>query len=96
MRLDHKCVQEEIIKSHENRIKVLEEDKVETKVYVKLIREDIQDMKADLKEFSKSPENQTEKANKLWASVANKLIEVLGNAIVILGAIVGAAKILGK
>jgi hypothetical protein len=82
----HKCIQEE-------RIRALEEDKAETKVYVKLIREDIQEMKNDLK---KLPIQGDSSAAKAWSPIVTELIKLVGLAITILGVIVGAVKILGK
>ena len=40
---EHKCEQVDCLKNHEERIRSLESDRTETKIYVKLINENIAD-----------------------------------------------------
>lgn len=79
----HKCVMEE-------RVRSLEMGQTETRIYVKEIREDIQEIKTSLK--NQAPPEQA----KQWSPIVMELIKLVGTCVVILGAIVGAVKILGK
>lgn len=79
----YRCVNEE-------RIRTLEQSHTETKIYVKEIREDVQEIKADIKK-SVGPENIS-----VWQPIVVKLIEVLGTSIAVIGAIVGTLKVIGK
>ncbi len=84
----HRCIQEE-------RIRNLETGQAEMKVYVRDIREDIQEIKSTFKEFR--PLVPSENADsRLWQPVVVELIKLVTLCITILGAIVGAVKILGK
>lgn len=78
----YRCVNEE-------RIRTLEQSHTETRIYVKEIREDVQEIKADVKKSV--PENIS-----VWQPIVVKLIEVLGTSIAVIGAIAGALKIMGK
>ena len=81
--MDCRCTQEE-------RIRSLETGQAETKVYVKQILDDIQEIKNALKELNTKPDN------KLWQPIIIELIKLSALCVTILGAVVGAVKILGK
>ena len=87
----HRCIQDE-------RIRNLETGQAEMRVYVRDIREDIQEIKSSLKEYRPPPSNEGNSSDsvKLWQPIVIELIKLLGLSITILGAIVGAVKILGK
>lgn len=82
---EHKCIMEE-------RIRSLENDRSETRVYVKEIRENLTEIKNELKS---RPDRQPVESN-IWQPIILELIKLAGLALMILGAIVGAAKILEK
>jgi hypothetical protein len=86
---EHKCIQEQ-------RIRDLETGMAETRVYVKMIKEDITDIKQSVKEIKTIPEPQSDTNIKAWQSIMIELIKLAGLSIIILGAIVGAVKVLGK
>jgi hypothetical protein len=89
----HRCIQAE-------RIRNLETGQAEMRVYVRDIREDIQEIKSSLKEYRPPPSNgvngNSGESAKVWQPIVIELIKLLGLSITILGAIVGAVKILGK
>lgn len=85
----HNCVQEQ-------RIRDLETGMAETRVYVKMIREDVHEIKETIKDIRGSPEEVTTDNPKAWQPVVIELIKLIGLCITILGAIVGAIKILNK
>lgn len=85
----HNCIQEE-------RIRDLETGMTETRVYVKMIREDVQEIKVSVKDILGSPERQKESDTKAWQTAVRELIKLAGLCVVILGAIVGAIKLIGK
>ena len=86
---EHKCIQEQ-------RIRGLETGMAETRVYVKMIKEDITEIKQAVKEIKDSPEQRNDTNTKAWQSIMIELIKLAGLCVVILGAIVGAVKLLGK
>lgn len=85
----HNCVQEQ-------RIRDLETGMAETRVYVKMIREDVHEIKETIKDIRGSPEETRTDNPKAWQPVVIELIKLIGLCITILGAIVGAIKILNK
>lgn len=87
--VEHKCIQE-------NRIRELETGQTETRIYVKQIKEDIHEIKSSIKEIRGSPEKQNETNIRAWQPIVIELIKLAGLCVTILGAIVGAIKILGK
>lgn len=89
MEQQHRCIQDE-------RIRNLETGQAEMRVYVRDIREDIQEIKTSLKENRLPPSNGGSESSKVWQPIMIELIKLLGLCITILGAIVGAIKILGK
>lgn len=86
---EHRCIQEQ-------RIRDLETGMAETRVYVKMIKEDITEIKQSVKEIKESPEQQNDTNSKAWQSIMIELIKLAGLCIMILGAVVGAIKITGK
>lgn len=76
----YRCINEE-------RIRTLEQNHSETKVYVKEIKEDLTEIKADLKRGSN---------DRTWSPIMLELIKALTTAITVIGAIVGALKFTGK
>lgn len=86
----HKCIQDE-------RIRNLETGQAEMRVYVRDIREDIQEIKTSIKEYRPpQPVNDNGgESTRTLQPVIIELIKLLGLSITILGAIVGAIKILG-
>lgn len=85
----HKCIQEQ-------RLRDLETGMAETRVYVKIIKEDIAEIKNSIKEIRGSPEKQNETTVKAWQTVMIELIKLAGLCMAILGAIAGAIKLMGK
>lgn len=86
---EHRCVQEQ-------RIRDLETGMAETRVYVKMIKEDITEIKQSVKEIKESPEQQNDTNSKAWQSIMIELIKLAGLCIMILGAVVGAVKLIVK
>ncbi|AGK98336.1 hypothetical protein [Clostridium pasteurianum] len=86
---EHKCIQEQ-------RIRDLETGMAETRVYVKMIKEDITDIKQSVKEIKALPELQNDANIEACQSIIIELIKLADLSIKILGAIVGAIKLLGK
>ena len=86
---EHRCVQEQ-------RIRDLETGMAETRVYVKMIKEDITEIKQSVKEIKKAPEQQNDTNSKAWQSIMIELIKLAGLCIMILGAVVGAVKLIVK
>ena len=85
----HRCIQEE-------RLRELETGQTETRVYVKMIKEDIHEIKTSIKELRAPPKQEdTGDTIKVWQPIVIELIKLLGLCIAILGAIVGAIKIMG-
>jgi len=84
----HKCIQEQ-------RLRDLETGMAETRVYVKMIKEDIAEIKNSIKEIRGSPEKQNETTVKAWQTVMIELIKLAGLCMAILGAIAGALKLMG-
>ncbi|NLH00501.1 hypothetical protein [Clostridium thermosuccinogenes] len=80
---EHRCIMEE-------RVRALETGQAETRIYVKEIREDIQEIKTDIK---KAAQQNNESS---WQPIVVKLIEVLGTAFTVLASIFGAVKLMGK
>lgn len=85
----HKCIQEQ-------RLRDLETGMAETRVYVKMIKEDLGEIKNSIKEIRGSPEKQNETTVKAWQTVMIELIKLAGLCMAILGAIAGALKLMGK
>lgn len=86
----HKCTQEE-------RIRSLETGQTETRVYVKQIREDIQEIKSTLRDMQPVQAGRTQsEQGKLWVTVVTELIKLTALCVGILGAIVGAIRLLGR
>ncbi len=77
----YRCINEE-------RIRALEQSHSETKVYVKEIKEDLTEIKADLKKGNGD--------SRTWSPIVLELIKALTTAITVIGAIVWALKITGK
>lgn len=91
MEQQHRCIQDE-------RIRNLETGQAEMRVYVRDIREDIQEIKTSIKDY-RTPQTNNGTGNessRVWQPIMIELIKLLGLCITILGAIVGAIKILGK
>jgi len=83
--VDHNCHNEE-------RIRSLENDRTESKVYIKQINENISEIKQNLRGLkSESPSNCT---NPFWQSVIMELFKLLTTLIAILGALFGFSKII--
>lgn len=89
MEQEHKCIQEQ-------RIRDLETGMTETRVYVKMIKEDITEIKQSVKEIRSPPEDNNESGSKAWQPIVIELIKLASLCIIVLGAIVGAVKLLGK
>lgn len=96
MGIEHDCMQGECIKNHEERLRSLESDRTETKIYVKLINENIAEIKSDIKKRNQiegqgsSQESKSE--SKAWQPVVMELIKLISTAVLILG----GAKLLEK
>lgn len=86
---EHKCIQEQ-------KIRDLETGMAETRIYVRMIKEDITEIKESVKEIRGSPEKENTQNSKVWQTVMIELIKLAGFCILILGAIVGAVKLIGK
>lgn len=86
---EHKCIQEQ-------RISDLETGMEETRVYIKMIKEDITDIKQSVKEIKALLEPQNDVNIKAWQPIMIELIKLTDISVKILAAIVGAVKLLGK
>ena len=86
---EHKCIQEQ-------RISDLETGMEETRVYIKMIKEDITDIKQSVKEIKALLEPQNDANIKAWQPIMIEFIKLTDLSVKILGAIVGAVKLLGK
>lgn len=84
---EHKCIMEE-------RVRALETDQAETRIYVKEIREDIQEIKADIKKAAQHP--QPKEDSRIWSQIVIELIKLVTYCVAVLGGVIGAAKIIGK
>lgn len=91
----HQCIQEQ-------RLRELETGQTETRVYMKLVREDMAEIKAQIKDWSRNFNPITmEKAglqtkSNEWQPVMMELIKLAGLAITIAGIVYGALKWIGK
>lgn len=79
---EHRCIMEE-------RVRALETGQAETRIYVKEIREDIQEIKADIKKAAQQD-------GKSWSSIITELIKLVTYCVTVIGGIIGAVKILEK
>lgn len=86
---EHRCIQEQ-------RIRNLETGMAETRVYVKMIKEDSAEIKQSIKEIRNSPKTENDTNIKTWQSIMIEIIKLAGLCIMILGSIVGAVKLIGK
>jgi hypothetical protein len=86
---EHVCVQEE-------RIRSLENDRQETKVYVKIIREDLWEIKATLKSYPPPslPPPEKKPGEEFWQRVIMKLLELITMFLAITAGIYGVTKIM--
>jgi DNA repair protein RadC len=82
--------------TQESRIRALETGQAETRVYVKEIREDIVEIKATLAKLIDNPPRADPKPEPSWQPVMTELIKLVGQVVVILGAIAGATKLMGR
>ncbi len=73
---------------NEERIRTLEQNHSETKVYVKEIKEDLTEIKADLKKGNGD--------SRTWSPIVLELIKALTTALTVIGAIVGALKLIER
>ena len=82
----HECIME-------SRVRALETGQAETKVYVKQILDDIQEIKTTIKNAAPPPQ-----ADKIqWQqTVIIELIKVLSTAITVIGTVIGILKVTGK
>lgn len=85
----HKCIQEQ-------RLRDLETGMAETRVYVRMIKEDITEIKESIKEGWPSSKGGTDVNSKAWQSVMIELIKLAGFCIAILGAVAGVIKLVGN
>lgn len=74
---------------NEERMRTMEQSQAETRIYVKEIKEDLTEIKSDIKKGSQGD-------NKTWSPIVLELIKALTTAITVIGAIVGALKFAGK
>lgn len=85
----HKCIQEE-------RVRNLETGQAEMRIYIRDIREDIQEIKTSVKEFRPTIISSNIETSKLWSPIVVEMIKLVALCVTILGSIVGAVKILGR
>ena len=87
---DHKCHNEERIRSVEN-------DRTESKVYIKQINENLQEIKTDVRGLKKSPLSiDDDRKDTFKQNVVMELIRLLTMLIGILAALFGAVKFLER
>lgn len=79
----------------EARIRALETQQVENHVYLKVIREDVAEIKSALKQPPMSPLIPQEDKKNNWLPVVLELIKLITVAILILGGVAGVTKLLG-
>ena len=87
--IDHKCHNEE-------RIRSLENDRTESKVYIKQINENLQEIKSDVRGLKKPVLTAQEDKDAFKQTVVMELIRLVTMLIAILGALFGAVKFLEK
>ncbi|MBP2027518.1 chromosome segregation ATPase [Acetoanaerobium pronyense] len=81
----------------DERLRELEKEQAETKAYVKMIQEDIRDIRQNIREIKTRGEaSGRSQAVDSWQQVVIELIKLASLSMVILGAIVGAVKIIGN
>lgn len=79
------------LEDHEVRIRELEQDRAETKIYMKVALDKINEVNLKLDNMHPPPGESNQ-----WSTVVAELIKLVTTCVMILGAIVGAVKILGK
>lgn len=84
--VDHKCHNDE-------RIRSLENDRTESKVYIKQINENLQEIKSDVRGLKKPT---TQEKDNFKQTVVMELIRLVTMLIAILGALFGAVKFLER
>ena len=88
--LEHRC-------SMESRIRELEKEQAASKVYIKELLDDISRIENRVEGLQHTPKPREEDAAiKVWQPIVIELIKLLGTAFIIISAIAGASKILGK
>jgi len=87
---DHVC-------HNEGRIRSLENDRTESKVYIKQINENLQEIKSDVRGLKQAPSTlSNNKDTNFKQTIIMELIKLITMLITILGAIFGITKILGE
>jgi len=85
---DHQC-------HNEDRIRSLENDRTESKVYIKQINEILQEIKSDVRGLKTAPSSMSEKDN-FKQMVVMELLKLITMLITVLGALFGVVKFLEK
>jgi hypothetical protein len=91
----HQCIQEQ-------RLRELETGQTETRVYMKLVREDMAEIKAQIKDWSRNlntipaEKDSSPVKSSEWQPVMIELIKLTGLAITVAGVVYGALKWMGK
>jgi len=85
------------VEDHENRIRALEQDRAETKVYMKMTLDKITQIDAKFENIrSEQLKNSKKSEDSKWSPIILELIKLATLAVTILGGIAGVAKILDK
>lgn len=87
--MDHKCHNEE-------RIRSLENDRTESKVYIKQIYENIQEIKSEVRGLKKAPYSVQEGKDNFKQAIITELIKLITMLITILGTLFGVVKFLDR
>jgi len=81
----HQCIQEQ-------RIRALENAQTENGVYLKVIREDVAEIKQTLKNYP--PPEDKKAQHQQWQPIVLELIRLITVALLILGSVAGVTKLL--
>lgn len=96
----HQCIQEQRIKALETAQVTLEKAQLENNIYLKVIREDVAEIKQTLKTYSPPPaapapvQKEPESKSSAWQPIVRDLIKIVGWALILMGGIAGGAELI--
>ena len=86
---DHVC-------HNEDRIRSLENDRSESRVYIKQINENIQEIRTDVRGLKQGPSSLPDNKETFKQTLIMELLKLITTLILMLGAVFGVIKILGE
>lgn len=92
---EHKCIQENVIKDMEQRLRFVERQSTESTILLKNISDQIKELKDEFKIYVSALTQPKSPKQELTQAIIIELIKAITLAITILGAIAGAGKIIG-